>query len=214
MVILPRIGLSRKKHLPCLWFNKRSFYPHEFFRLIRHGLNWSAMRNDGDSVQLIHRKGFSFYAHEAYANMLLNEWIEWEKVYKAPFSLKGKTVLDVGAGCGETALFYFLKGAEKVICVESNPMCGSYLEKNRAFNNWNMEIYLEPFKLEHLTLNFDLCKMDIEGGEKDLLLLDRIDFPLCLEVHGKVLLEAFSKLGFIKVVEWKKRETAIMNNYR
>ena len=30
----------------------------------------------------------------------------------------GKKILDIGAGCGETALFYFKHGAEKVVCVE------------------------------------------------------------------------------------------------
>jgi len=32
----------------------------------------------------------------------------------------GQTVLDVGAGCGETALFYLKHGAQRVICIEAD----------------------------------------------------------------------------------------------
>jgi predicted RNA methylase len=49
---------------------------------------------------------------------------EWESFYVIDRQkLRDATVLDVGAGCGETAAFYFEKGAKKVICVESDPRC-------------------------------------------------------------------------------------------
>lgn len=50
--------------------------------------------------------------------MLATEWKIWEKYYLPPFPLYGKTILDVGAGCGETAFFYILYGAKKIIAIE------------------------------------------------------------------------------------------------
>ena len=42
---------------------------------------------------------------------------EWNKYY-LPIYVKGLTVLDVGAGEGETAKFFLEQGARKVICIE------------------------------------------------------------------------------------------------
>lgn len=51
------------------------------------------------------------------ANLMLKEWDVWKKHYITPFPLKGKTVLDIGAGSSETALLC-LHGASKVIAME------------------------------------------------------------------------------------------------
>src|SRR5207245_11276968 len=51
-------------------------------------------------------------------NLLEKELVEWHKWYLPQKSIEGKTVLDVGAGCGETAFFYLKHGAQHVICVE------------------------------------------------------------------------------------------------
>jgi ubiquinone/menaquinone biosynthesis C-methylase UbiE len=52
-------------------------------------------------------KGEKLKMPSHYATLMLKEWDIWEKCYLPPFTLKGKTVLDVGVGYGETALFLF-----------------------------------------------------------------------------------------------------------
>ena len=42
------------------------------------------------------------------------------KILFTNFLVRGKTVLDVGAGCGETAFFYRLYGAKKVVAIEAD----------------------------------------------------------------------------------------------
>ena len=134
--------------------------------------------------------------------------------------MKGKTVLDVGAGCGESAYFYFQHGAKRVIGIESNRSNVKYLELNkRLYNRYGFEFkfYLEKFDLLHLGLNFDFCKMDIEGGEVELLKLKKIDFPLSVEVHSQDLEAAFTKRGFRtegRTVSRLKTSVCIMNNFQ
>ena|SRR3972149_8422349 len=89
----------------------------------------------------------------------------WHKYYIPPEGVEGKTILDLGAGCGETALFYLLHGAKKVICVESDKDCISLLAKNYMTNpilgNHNIQI---------IQSHIDFIKIDIEGSEKDMVI--------------------------------------------
>lgn len=121
------------------------------------------------------------------------EWKQWEKYYLPKFNLEGKTVLDVGAGCGETAYFYFLHGVKRIIAIEIDPVEVELLKRNANSSDWNnqrrqLSIISRAFELEDLMREkFDFVKIDIEGGEADLLKLDEINFPLVLEAHGKEL---------------------------
>ncbi len=80
----------------------------------------------------------------------------------------GKTVLDLGAGCGETAQFYLNHGAEKVISIEADSSCYDKLCAN--FINDNRVIPI----LAHL----DSIKCDIEGGERDMVIETHFPFKL------------------------------------
>ncbi len=80
----------------------------------------------------------------------------------------GKTVLDLGAGCGETAQFYLNHGAEKVISIEADSSCYDKLCAN--FVNDNRVIPI----LAHL----DSIKCDIEGGERDMVIETHFPFKL------------------------------------
>jgi len=212
-MIYPKIGFSRKKKLPCLWFTDKTYSPHKIFSLLEKGYSWTIldMNKEKDYMRIKHREGFEFFSDLYYGNLIINEWCDWKKAYFMPFSLKGKTILDVGAGCGETAFFFFVNGAEKVICIEKQEKLLKYLLKNKNYNNWNLKVVIDSFNLGYLNLDFDLAKIDIEGNERELLNTE-IDFPLCLEVHNKKLEEEFAKRGFKKV--WKMNEdVSVMNNY-
>ena len=213
MGIWPTPGLSHKKRLPCIWFIGESFYPPSFISLVRKARNWSIL-NSGNDIIMRHKSGSIFNSNLRYCQLIMHEWTDWEKAYFPRLSLNGKTILDVGAGCGETALFFFRRGARKVICIEKDQSLLPFLTRNRILNQWNMEIIAEPFKLEHLSLlKFDYAKIDIEGAESALLQLDEINFPLCLEAHDKHLEISFRKRGFETVWKMKKKDVVVMQNF-
>lgn len=125
---------------------------------------------------------------------LLKEWNEWEKEYIPKGGLQGKTVLDVGAGSGETACFFFKHGASKVICIEPIHSKCEEIRDNAKQLQWNVEIRDKKFTLSDLEGQIDFAKIDCEGGEK-ILLDTRINilFPFCVEIHSLELVEEFKK---------------------
>jgi hypothetical protein len=119
-----------------------------------------------------------------YFELLWREWQSWKSWYLPPWSLKGKTVLDVGAGCGETALFYYLHGARRVIAIEPQSTLTPLLRRNMSRNKWDMKVVEGLFQMAMLEWNFDFMKMDGEGCEAQLLTADSLP-PCAIEVHEK-----------------------------
>jgi predicted RNA methylase len=129
-------------------------------------------------------------------SLFFTEFENWKQNY-IPFPLKDKTVLDVGAGEGETALFFLLHGAKKVICVEPDPKCFGNLLCNAS--RFNIIPVLSPFNLTMLdSFSFDFMKMDIEGYEESLLTVD-LDRPAVVEIHGLQQREKFKRKGYTVV---------------
>lgn len=127
--------------------------------------------------------------------LFLNEYGEYKRNY-LPVDVAGLTVLDVGAGEGETALFYLSHFAKKVICVESDPKCYHNLLFNSFCHSDRMVAICEPFNLEMLVgCRYDLMKMDIEGYEEILLDVD-LPKPAVIEVHGLQLRDKFKAKGY------------------
>jgi hypothetical protein len=119
---------------------------------------------------------------------------DWTKYY-LPIDVKGLTVLDIGAGCGETARFFLEHGAKKVICIESDDHCYSLLAKNSVGRP--IECIHKMFTLSDLDREYDFIKMDIEGAEKILLLLpSKVKKPIALEIHGQELAQKFKEKGY------------------
>lgn len=130
-------------------------------------------------------------------------------MYSPPFDLKGKTVLDVGATCGEVAYWFITQHhAEKVICVESDPASLPFLRENSLL--MNIEVVAEDFNLRHLRdFQYDFIKCDVEGYE--MLLLEYaaeggVLKPCVVEAHTNWIRDQFLKAGF--------RQTLITNNTR
>lgn len=129
-----------------------------------------------------------------YAILLLREEPDWAKYYLPVTPLGGKTVMDVGAGCGETAWFFFSHGASKVIGVEPNADCVKLFEVNQKKNGWNAQILAEEFQARHLSIPHDFLKVDCEGGESALLDAKISNLGPCrLELHGSHLTDTISK---------------------
>ena len=199
-MILPTIGLSRKKKLPCLHYFNSTFmlwYP-SFLELFVRSFGWSYKDSilEGYGVRL-------FCPFKEHARMIVDEWKMWEEYYVPSFSLEGKIVLDAGAGVGETAIFYAKHSASEIYAVEIDREKAKLIEKNAKLNNVDVEVFAEPFSLKHLTLPFDFAKIDVEGAEAELLRLERINFPCIIEVHNKVLEQKFLARGFKKIYTFK-----------
>ena len=142
---------------------------------------------------------FSHYRIE----MILHETGDWTKHY-LPINLKGKTILDVGAGEGETARFFLRHGATKIICIEPNKEAFSYLKLNTSKNR--LVALNKPFELSDLNIPHDLIKMDIEGYEEILLNVE-LDTPAVVEVHGLQLRDKF------KAARWRIDDEATKKDY-
>jgi len=193
MILPTRIGLTRRGK-PFFLVANRAMLPHQFLKRIFVTWNWRLVRS---SSQYYHLKigRYTIKLHPEYFHIIFGEWAEWKKYHLPPFSLKGATVLDIGAGCGETALFYFIHGVERVICVEPNPDLARVISENLCSNKWNAEVQARSFDTEMLNLDFDFMKMDCEGCEVRLLGADTL--PSCvMEVHDEHILHALtSKFG-------------------
>jgi tRNA G37 N-methylase Trm5 len=128
--------------------------------------------------------------------------------------LKGRTVLDAGAGVGETAVFYALHGASKVYAIEIDKRKAKFISKNAELNNVDVEVIAEPFSVKHLALPFDFAKVDVEGAETELLRLTKIDFPCLVETHSKEVEQKFIRRGFKKVYEFEdEKNISLVVNY-
>lgn len=128
-------------------------------------------------------------------HLLLNEGRDWARYY-LPIDLTGLTVLDVGAGEGETAKFFLDHGAAKIICIEPDPRANKILETN-AFNHpGKIEIHPKFFELSDLSLKHDFMKMDIEGYEESLLSGAQLPVASVIEVHGLQLRDKFKKQNY------------------
>ncbi len=92
---------------------------------------------------------------EYHAETVRNELEMWHRSY---LPVHG-TVLDVGAGCGETAFFYLNHGAERVVCVEGDPEALECLRKNFGSDP---RVIIIPLMIDSL-------KIDVEGSEKNMI---------------------------------------------
>ena len=65
-------------------------------------------------------------------------------------------MIDIGAGCGETAMFYLLHGASKVVAIEGDLSFYKLLVKNFIGDDRVIPVYAD---VGHV-------KLDIEGAER------------------------------------------------
>jgi len=96
----------------------------------------------------------------------------WGKI-----NYRGKVVLDIGADVGSTADFFLKKGAKMVIAVEGSKLCFEQLRANASLmrNVVPLFIFIEnPEQIESLIQKWmcDVVKIDIEGGELNLLKIE------------------------------------------
>ncbi len=172
--------------------------------LLRHGLNFRLRQLIPEQARSLHSLITRIVADRVRLYdielMMLPEWIfmtvlevqMWEKYY-LPLDHANKIVLDVGAGCGETAAFYLHWGASQVVAIEPDPIALQVLTTNQQKTRLNIKCVPAHFSLEHLKIRHDFLKMDIEGHEKVLLDYDG-DLGQCvIEVHDLNLADSLMR---------------------
>jgi hypothetical protein len=132
--------------------------------------------------------------------------------YLPPFSLEGKTVLDIGACCGETAWYYLQQGAKKVTAIECDTKRLVILKDNIKRLGLNIDVVAEPFAVSHLTdFDYDFIKCDVEGYEM-LLLESKLKLKPCIvEVHNRWIKDQFEKAGFKPIVLPERSDLATVS---
>lgn len=132
--------------------------------------------------------------------------------------LKGSTVLDIGAGCGETARLFLNNGAKTVICVDNDAACCYYLRHNALTKN--ITVISGSFEPSMVwSFNADFIKMDIEGYEVLLIeylkrgLIYAKDLrPMVIEAHSQYCINELLDLGFKIGFEYRP-DLKILNNW-
>jgi hypothetical protein len=213
-LIIPRLGISRRRHLPVLKLLDHSVSPASGLSVIRQFWKWSLERVPNSDLVEVSTPLDKLLMSRDRAGMMLYEWGTWTRWYVPHgFDFHGKTVLDVGAGEGETVELYRLLGAKKFICVEPDPKRAERLRENSARNGWDAEVFEEPFSLKFLERDFDFMKMDCEGCER-ILLGTRVAFPCVLETHGSSTTEGFLKMDGFSVVKANQNSALVTNAVR
>lgn len=143
-----------------------------------------------------------------YGLLYVTEHAKWNTDYTPPGGLRGKRVLDVGAGCGESAMWFLSQGAHRVHAVENNREALRFLRENAwrvkglsvsSHNGFDAEFHMGNSEA------FDLVKMDIEGYE--ILFADYLDahtefnVDCVVEVHSVYQKDRFLRLGFSERVD-------------
>jgi hypothetical protein len=88
--------------------------------------------------------------------ILKDELKQWHRVYLPKDGADG-TVLDVGAGNGETAQFFLNHGAEHVICVE-------------PYTDLLVQNFGRDSRVTIVPKAVNLIKVDCEGGERNMVI--------------------------------------------
>jgi hypothetical protein len=175
-------------------FSARAFITSDIMKsLVLSHLLWKVGRHyPDDSIAVANRDRWLIRLSKYYWSVIAGEYYgTWPKYYLPPHSkdVHNMTVLDLGAGWGETDAFYFDHGAKKIIAVEANKSFADRIRMNASLNDWPIEVIDRPFDISMLSRHeIDLCKFDIELGEKEFLKLDRIPFHLVGEVHTSSML--------------------------
>lgn len=180
-------------------FLDQEWYPHQLAGMVQTLLEARRWQVASDGLALENKKS-GMVLLPIHASYLVHEWPLWQRHY-APIPLRGKTVLDIGAGCGETAYFYFGLGARRVVCIEPNIDAAKWLTRNAAKRSWNVEIVQEQFRQAMLReFDFDFMKMDGEGCERELLQLSELPTPAVIESHSVQLTHDLARQFGAKVV--------------
>lgn len=194
--VLRNDGVGRRIPILLPVTDGKIFSPGRYLRALAIAKAWGVARMPNGHIFIpalnFETTNFLFFS------LLADEWHGWERWY-LPMSVRGKTVLDAGAACGDTAMFFIYNGAKKVISIEPDRERFVVLKRNIEANNWNAEAINDVLRPEHLRMDFDFAKIDIETSDMELLKLNSLP-PCVVETHWEEVTDAFvRKFGMRKL---------------
>lgn len=218
------LKLSARRRLPIILAYDGEYWPHSFLALVLRSLAWKRIEENPEygiykignqTIKLLRNPEKALNSPSYTRGFFAHCFQDWQRQYAPPHSpmtlrrnwLKGKTVLDVGSGVGETVFLFNRMGAERFICVDQNPKSCEVLRENAERNEWDATILCEPFSPKHMDLDWDYAKIDVEGGESCLLTLDRMPLkPIVMEVHSSKLVDSFINKFHFHIHEVLRRD--------
>jgi hypothetical protein len=124
---------------------------------------------------------------------------------------KDITILDVGAGEGETIAFWFLHGYSKFVAVEIDRQQTRRLQRSVRTNN-RLKITFSDTYVQFLDA-VQFAKIDCEGCESEMLTdAKKVQYSFAMERHSRFLEERFRSLYGKRIMDEardKRNETAL-----
>lgn len=195
------LKFSKRFHIPLLVACGREFYPWQLGESLRAALAEFKL------VTFYHKQLRTVSFSPERWDMIRREFEGvWKKHYLPARPLgKGALILDAGAGEGETILFFASHGFYNFRAIEPDPKAYERMISNSL--GLRVTGYNRLFRLEDV-FGVDFAKVDIEGGERELLQLTGLPCEIVVEIHGANLLEEFKDKFRNQVqVEWSAQLT-------
>lgn len=191
-----KLRLSRKRHIPIFCAFGREYY---LWHIPELALCWHYEQK---------------YRYQKYTDCInfnrlnfLEEIRVWDKHYlpRGKFS-RDPLVLDAGSGEGETLVFFATHGFRNFLAVEINDDALTRAIEVGHRLGVSLRVRCGSFALSDLN-GVGYAKIDVEGGEKELLALSAVPCEMVVEVHGDKLMQEFLLKWPQLSVEWKWKET-------
>ena len=116
------------------------------------------------------------------------EYIFLNEVFNGDIDYHGKTVLDVGAYIGDTATYFWNKGASKIICYEPVKEFFYWLGQNVALNGINAELYNLGISDKHGEIDIRYSELNCLVGCRGnrTIRIETLSLSEALQKHGRV----------------------------
>ena len=116
------------------------------------------------------------------------EYVFLNEVFNGGTDYHGKTVLDVGAYIGDTATYFWNKGASKIICYEPVKEFFYWLGQNVALNGINAELYNLGISDKHGEIDIRYSELNclVGCGGNLTIKIETLSLSEALQKHGRV----------------------------
>jgi len=116
------------------------------------------------------------------------EYVFLNEVFNGGTVYHGKTVLDVGAYIGDTATYFWNKGASKIICYEPVKEFFYWLEQNVELNGINAELYNLGISDKHGDIEVMYSELNCLVGCRGnrIIKIETLSLSEALQKHGRV----------------------------
>jgi len=116
------------------------------------------------------------------------EYVFLNEIFNGGTDYHGKTVLDVGAYIGDTATYFWNKGASKIICYEPVKEFFYWLGQNVELNGINAELYNLGISDKHGEIDIMYSELNclVGCGGNLTIKIETLSLSEALQKHGRV----------------------------